>query len=240
MDPVRRPNAATVVADRIRDYIVEVGLGPGDPLPTEAVLCDELGVSRSSVREALRRLDALDFVEVRHGSGSFVGEVSLKPLVESVSFRGLIDRRSAAETLRDIVEVRRALDLGHAELVVDALTGTRQDRLRSLVTSMVERAGRGEHFPDEDRAFHAELLRGASPNLLAENLLSAFWDIHTTLVGDFEMSPPKDIALTAAAHGAMLDTAVAGDLEGYREAVKQHYAPLLRALGGAAPDHAVR
>lgn len=230
MQKVPRRSAASSVAEGIRSYIVEHALGPGDPLPTEAELCSELGVSRSSVREAIRRLDALDMVEVRHGHGTFVGQVSLKPLVESVTFRGLIDTRAGAQTLRDIVEVRRALDLGHAELVVQALAGTRQDDLHELVAAMVARAERGERFPAEDRRFHAELLARSTPNALAENLLSAFWDIHTALIGDLELAPPRDIALTAAAHGQMLERAEAGDLDGYREAIEAHYAPLLRSL----------
>lgn len=234
MDRVPRKSAAATVADGIRAYIVEHGLGPGDLLPTEAVLCAELGVSRSSVREAIRRLDALDIVEVRHGHGTFVGGISLKPLVESVTFRGLTDRRTAAEALWDIVEVRRALDLGHAQMVVASLAGTRQDDLHELVAAMVRRAGEGERFPIEDREFHAALLTRSTPNALAEDLLSAFWDIHTTLIGDLEVGVPEDILLTAQAHGAMLEAAEGGDLEGYRHAVEEHYAPLLRALSGGA------
>lgn len=239
MERVRRPSAATSVAQRIRAYIVNHTLGPGDLLPTEAVLCEELGVSRSSVREALRRLDALDIVDVRHGYGTFVGDVSLKPLVESVTFRARIDTRSAEDTLRDIVEIRQALDLGHAELVVGALKGTAQEDLHALVARMVERAERGERFPEEDREFHAQLLARSTPNRLAEDLLGAFWDIHTVLIDDLATAMPSDIALTAAAHGDMLTTAQNGDVEGYRRAVTAHYTPLLRALDartGATAD----
>lgn len=230
MERVRRPSAAASVAEGIRTYIVEHALGPGDLLPTEAVLCEELGVSRSSVREALRRLDALDIVDVRHGYGTFVGNVSLKPLVESVTFRGRIDTRTAADTLRDVIDVRQALDLGHAELVVGALRGTEQEDLHALVERMVERANRGDRFSVEDREFHTTLLARSTPNRLAEDLLGAFWDIHTVLIDDLAVAMPDDIALTAAAHGDMLAAAQAGDVEGYRRAVVAHYAPQLRAL----------
>ena len=56
--------------DAIKSYILRHGLRPGDRLPTESALCADLGVSRSSVREALRKLQALDIVTVRVGSGS--------------------------------------------------------------------------------------------------------------------------------------------------------------------------
>ena len=70
--------------DAIKSYILRHGLHPGDRLPTESALCADLGVSRSSVREALRRLQALDIVTVRQGSGSYVGEMSMQPLVETL------------------------------------------------------------------------------------------------------------------------------------------------------------
>ena len=75
--------AATTI-NAIKDYILQTHLKPGDPLPTEAQLCADLGVSRSSVREAVRTLVALDIVQVRHGHGMFVGQVSMRPMIESL------------------------------------------------------------------------------------------------------------------------------------------------------------
>ena len=56
--------SSTAIAE-IKNYILAKGLHPGDALPTESQLCTDLGVSRSSVREAVRTLVALDIVEVR-------------------------------------------------------------------------------------------------------------------------------------------------------------------------------
>src|SRR6478609_9297265 len=53
------------VVDGIKRYILEERLRPGDPLPTEPALCEALGASRSSVREAVKILNALDIVDVR-------------------------------------------------------------------------------------------------------------------------------------------------------------------------------
>ena len=74
----------------IKNYILRSGLQMGDALPTESQLCTDLGVSRSSVREAVRTLVALDIVEVRHGHGMFVGQVSMRPMVEALIFKGLL------------------------------------------------------------------------------------------------------------------------------------------------------
>ena len=66
----------STTADQIKQLILTRGLRPGDPLPTEAELCDILEVSRSSVREAIRTLSTLDIVDVRHGHGTYVGAMS--------------------------------------------------------------------------------------------------------------------------------------------------------------------
>lgn len=68
----RLPQGKTyeAVVEQIKERIVSGRLKPGSPLPTERVFCDELGVSRSSVREALRTLEAIGIVEVRRGRGA--------------------------------------------------------------------------------------------------------------------------------------------------------------------------
>ncbi|PMC76988.1 MULTISPECIES: FadR/GntR family transcriptional regulator [unclassified Brachybacterium] len=241
MSRQRRPSASDTAAEMIRDLIVQRGLRPGDLLPTEVELVEELAVSRSSVREAIRKLDALDIVDVRHGHGTFVGAVSLRPLVDSVTFRSRIDARGALTTLEDIVEVRRALDVGYGRQVVEALAGTHHEDLHGLVAEMVEHAERGEPFPQQDRAFHAALMERATGNRLGEHLLSAFWDLHTDLVQLLQVPVPARIQRTAEAHGEMLRAAEAGDLPAYLAAVDEHYAPLIEVLEtksaqGLAPE----
>ena len=89
--------------DAIKSYILRHGLHPGDRLPTESALCADLGVSRSSVREALRRLQALDIVTVRQGSGSYVGEMSMQPLVETLVLRAALDEIARDPEIAEIV-----------------------------------------------------------------------------------------------------------------------------------------
>lgn len=95
----------------IQDLILVEGLGPGDPMPTENELCEQLAISRSSVREAMRTLASLDIVEVRHGHGTFVGQLSLAPLVDGLLFRARLDDGNDLRALREVVELRIALDL---------------------------------------------------------------------------------------------------------------------------------
>ena len=110
----RRAGAPRTSCSGSRTSSCAAGLRPGDPLPTEVDLCEAVGASRSSVREAIRTLCALDLVEVRHGHGTYVGRMSMDPLVQSVSFRGRLDRDEGSGLRREVVEVRERLDQSSA------------------------------------------------------------------------------------------------------------------------------
>lgn len=222
----------SAAADQIKQLILTRGLKPGDPLPTEAELCETLDMSRSSVREAIRTLSTLDIVTVRHGHGTYVGAMSLDPMVEALVFRGVLSPEGSLDALREVVEVRLALDLAMADRVVAGAGTADAAELRGLVAEMVDKASRGEYFLEADRAFHTKLFQATS-NQLAEQLVGAFWDVHTAVIPQLGLAQPEDIHRTAEAHGTMLDSALRGDVEGYRQAVIAHYEPLQRSLSQA-------
>ncbi|MDO5065764.1 MAG: GntR family transcriptional regulator [Propionibacteriaceae bacterium] len=225
---------ARETASQIKQLIIGSKLQPGDPLPSEAELCEQLGVSRSSVREAIRTLNTLEIVEVQHGRGTFVGRASLQPLVETLVFRAIMVPGDDFKALREVVEVRESLDLTEADRVCERLRGSRNADLHELVDDMVAAAERGESFAEQDREFHTRLLKHTGLDIVAQ-LVAAFWDVHSVVLPQLSIPAPDDIELTARAHGDMLRAAEAGDAEAYRRAVKEHYAPLRRVLQTA--DH---
>lgn len=229
-----RHDGARATVTAIKDLILAEHLKPGDPMPTEAELVDRLGVSRSSVREAVRTLVALDILEVRHGTGTFVGQLSLRPLVEGMVFRGVLLPGDDLSVLREVVEVRRGLDLSLAPRVVERLSGSETDDLRDCVEQMKALAAQHTTYPVQDRQFHLNLAERLG-NALYGQLVAAFWDIHTTVAPRLGVVGQRDLDVTAAAHGAMLDAAVSGDLEAYRAAVEAHYDPILRVLDERHP-----
>lgn len=219
----------TTTAEQIKRLILRKGLRSGDPIPTETELCQELGVSRSSVREAIRTLATLDIVEVRHGSGTVVGQMSLTPLVETLVFRGVLSPGDDLAALREVVELRRAFDLTLTDQVVDAHRGRPNESIERLIAAMLAHAEKEQTFLLEDRQFHTELLSPLK-NQLAGQLVAAFWDIHTAVLPRLDLALPADLRQTAKAHSDMFTAALSGDHEGYRKAVIDHYQPLLRML----------
>ncbi len=226
-DPVSKPRRTTTQA--IKDLILARDLHPGDPMPSEADLMAMLGVSRSNLREAVRTLVALDMLEVRHGTGTFVGQLSMRPFVEALAFRGLLLPGDDFEALRQVIEVRTALDLALAATVVEQLTGDDAADLYEFCDVMERAADRGESFLEADRSFHLGLANRLGNQLYGE-LVAAFWDVHGIIGPRLGVPTPRDIHDTAIAHRHMLDAAVIGDLEAYLAAVGAHYVPLMRVL----------
>ena len=82
------------IVKQLRELIIDRHIQPGDKLPSERLLCEQLNVSRSSVREALRSLELLGLIETRHGGGTFLADVSGNQLVEILSSFILQEERS--------------------------------------------------------------------------------------------------------------------------------------------------
>lgn len=224
--PARVPWSAT---EAIQELILAEGLRPGDPMPTEVELSTRLGAGRSTIREAIRTLSTLDIVEVRHGHGTYVGTLSLAPLVDGLVFRSRFDASENFRTLREVLQTRVALDLAVAEDLAVEFKGKQTPLLDELVETMTIKAKAGESFAEEDRKFHLILMERVGNHLFGE-LVESFWRVQTEAQPHLGVAPGSDIIKTAKAHGTMLAAARAGDAEAYRKAVLDHYAPLTRAL----------
>lgn len=218
---------ATVEA--ITRYIRENQLNTGDLLPSEAALCDLLNVSRSSVREAIRTLASLDIVETRHGHGTYVGKMSLSPLVNGLVLRMTLHEGQALENLEHVVAMRETLDLANAAELAKTLKGAELPALEKVVEEMWQLHAAGESFAAQDYQFHS-LLATYLTNPLMQEFLMALWEIHTKVVPTFGLGDPEDLEHTVRAHALMLDALKAGDEPAYRELVHEHYAPLRRVI----------
>ncbi|MFG2640743.1 FadR/GntR family transcriptional regulator [Streptomyces sp. NPDC048370] len=106
----RTPPKGTVTQraiEEIKAMIAEGRLHPGERLPTERDLAAQLGLSRSSMREAVRALTAMGVLEARHGSGIYVTRLEAGDLLETF---GVVADLSRGERLVELLEVRRVLE----------------------------------------------------------------------------------------------------------------------------------
>lgn len=148
--PQATKSAPNYVIDQIRDALFSGELKPGDRMPSELELVDMFGVSRGSVRQAMKALESMGLLTIRPGDGTYINTTlssnSLNPLVFSL----LVSRPSAKE----FADARYALERDVFELILED-----KDRTSKLVESL-----------EENLARHKELVKSkADPKVLAQN-----------------------------------------------------------------------
>ncbi|WP_255951645.1 FadR/GntR family transcriptional regulator [Streptomyces odontomachi] len=206
----------------VTQLILDRGLKPGAPLPTEAELMEDLGVSRNSVREALKALQALDIVEIRHGYGTYVGQASLTPLVDGLTFRTLVLLGDDAHALNEILEVREVLEEGLIQRITPSLTEADLDALEEIVVRMEDAGQAGEAFPALDREFHERLYRVLG-NELVPQLLGAFWNVFHRVAGARGWTEDPSLEVTARRHRDILTALRARDVAAAQRAMSHHF-----------------
>ncbi|QKW06378.1 FadR family transcriptional regulator [Streptomyces sp. NA04227] len=220
--PARDRRVSGQIQGEIMQLILDRRLGPGEPLPTEAELMDRLGVSRNSVREALKALQALDIVEIRHGYGTYVGQASLTPLVDGLTFRSLARHQPGAPPLGEILQIREVLEEGLVRRVADAIGERELRALEDLVARMEEAGKAGEPFPELDREFH-ELLYRPLGNTLVAQLLGAFWNVFHRVAEAQGWTDDPSPALTVRRHRDIVTALRARDVEAAQRAMTDHF-----------------
>src|SRR5947208_5470507 len=153
----RAPSVTDDAIDKIRERIVSGAWGPGDRLPKESELAAELGLSRNSLREAVRALSQLRVLEVRQGDGTYVSSLEPDLLLESTGF---ISHLLLGETEIELYEVRRILEAAAATLAAGRIDAQEKTELALSLERMRE-AKNVEELVEADVAFHAVIAKAA-------------------------------------------------------------------------------
>lgn len=220
------PTGATEGAvQAIESYIREHHLHAGDLLPSEVELCEVLGLSRSSVREAMRILAALDVVEVRRGFGTVVSDMSLKPLIAGLSLRVSLDQAHSATHLLQIVSTREALEKSVAKELAEAHTPESLAIMREIVSDMLDSYLTTGSYAHLDRRFHTAMLAPIHNELIRE-LCDALWQVHGTVLPRLKLPQSEELERTVRSHYALIEAIETGDPTNVRQAISDHYAPL--------------
>jgi len=173
------PTRQQVVIERLKEYILAEELRAGDRLPTEGELAQQLGVSRSAIREALRALEALGIITAKQGSGRYVNRFSFQPILDNLGYSILFD----LHTFEELLEVRQKLEVGFLEEAIHHLNSEVLSRLREITAAMEKSACTEEsdaRFLDLDMEFHM-ILFSPLRNALLLKLLEVFWSVQKRL-----------------------------------------------------------
>jgi GntR family transcriptional repressor for pyruvate dehydrogenase complex len=153
---------------KIKEMIVSGELGPGARLPKEADLARRLGLSRNSLREAVRALSLVRILDVRQGDGTYVTSLDSGVLLDALTF--VLDLHQDRSVLH-LLEARRLLEAGTAALAAQRIDDERLAELRGLVEAM-RACGTVEEFVENDAAFHRTIAEVAGNPVVAALLES--------------------------------------------------------------------
>ena len=168
--PRSSANAFEVTVERLGSAIKMGFFGPGEQLPTERELCDLMGVSRTTVREAIRVLTVQGTLEVRRGrsGGTFVARELIRPSAKELHKQ--VRRRSSS--LLEILDHRLVVETGIAELAAERARHEDSRRLVALATEMHDAEDDFSRYRTMDTQFHFMIAKttgvGRLSNVLAE------------------------------------------------------------------------
>ncbi|WP_427892143.1 FadR/GntR family transcriptional regulator [Kribbella sp. GL6] len=151
-----------VAIEKIKAMILDGRLKPGDKLPREADLAEQLGISRSPLREAVSVLSMLRILDVRRGDGTYVTSLTPDLLLETMSF--IIDFHQDSSTL-DLFEVRRALEPMAAEKAARLMTDDDAAQLLALTEAVDPDSPIGDLVAN-DLEFHHRIAAAAGNPVL--------------------------------------------------------------------------
>lgn len=172
LEPVRKTKVYEGVAGQIRRLISEGRLKPGDKLPPERELAGAFGVSRTSVRDAIRVLEMMGMVEPRQGEGTVVRDLNPDSLVSPLA--SLLVRNSRLMT--ELLDVRKILEPPLAARAAAHASDEDIARLSEILDRQTEKVRRGDLAVDEDTEFHYAIATAAK-NVVVIRVVDVLMDL---------------------------------------------------------------
>jgi DNA-binding FadR family transcriptional regulator len=158
----RRPGRlASVVVDELAHRIISGAFPEGSVLPTEPVLCEQFGFSRTVIREALKQLDERGLVRVEQGRGTTVQARDSWNLLDPTVIRIALAYDTDMSLLDDLITVRRILEREMAQAAALRLTEGDLAALAENIESMKAAYDDYARFRDLDNAFHAIVMKAS-------------------------------------------------------------------------------
>ena len=232
--PIGRTRAHEQIVRLIQEEMFQGRLQPGDRLPGERELSEALGVSRSSTREALRVLEALEIVRVRPGTGPDAGSIVLREPGNGIANLLRVHVALRHFLVADVVEARILMEAWSAGMAAARASANDLDRLRTLLTGMDDPDIDIYTFNELDTEFHIGVA-AASRNPLIGYLFQAIrLAIQQRMVEGFEQVEdwPTTARRLRAEHWEVFHAIASSNAEAAAEAVRHHIERFYSEIGG--------
>ena len=212
---IKRQSIYEQVIEHLKESIIARSLQPGDRLPTEAALAEELGVSRLSIREAIKVMESWGIVQTRPGDGSRLGTCTMQPLADHLRFLYDLD----GVTLPEMATARRVLEISLLPLVVQEATEVDFLRMEEANAALREMTAKEQSAASEDMEFHLALASAAHNRALEgfSRVLHEFFDT-ISRTHRFDEAQWK----TIEEHGHLIQALRDRDLDRAQEVLIEH------------------
>ncbi|MFE7214871.1 FadR/GntR family transcriptional regulator [Streptomyces sp. NPDC001698] len=230
---VSSSRVSQLIVDQIRTLLREERLQPGDRLPSERDLCTQFGVSRVTVREALRSLEASGLVEIRLGArgGAFVTAPSSRRVGE-----GLADLLSLSPvTAAEVTEARLVFELGIVPVIVERATEEDLEALRALCDEHAEAIEQGTYDMEMSADFHTRVA-ACTHNAAIEMLVQSFHGPLLMSLREAQSIEPQMGQRGSKEHRRFVEAIAARDAEAATEIMRTHLKRTASRVKGDSRD----
>jgi GntR family transcriptional repressor for pyruvate dehydrogenase complex len=203
--PIERNPLYKQVLDRIQRLVDAGAIVPGDQLPPERELSLELGVSRTSLRQALTALEALGMIEIRHGAGAYLVATEPDQMVQSLA----VTLAEQNKRLPEAMEARMGLERFIAGLAASRRTATDLKRARRALARMEREIADGGLGTEGDAEFH-QALWSAAHNAVLQQVMESLQE-QIARIREESLSQAERPQRSLAAHWHILEAVEAGD-----------------------------
>jgi GntR family transcriptional regulator, transcriptional repressor for pyruvate dehydrogenase complex len=202
--------------EKLISHVVSGDWKAGDRIPAERDLCQQLGIARTSLREALKAMELIGMLDSRVGDGTFVCERSeflSRPLLWAFTGSDHLE-------LRDIMEARTLLEEDLAGLAAVRASGAEVEALGDLVRTMRACITHGESILDEDMKFHLAIA-AAAHNQILQNAVQLLRNLMRQWI-HFKLLIPNVPATVLKRHERIYRAICDRDPQGARAAMREH------------------
>lgn len=228
--PPRVPRMAELVASSLRRRIINGELADGAELPREAEMQAEFGVSRPSLREALRILETEGLIRIRRGKVG--GGVVQTPTAQSTAYHLGLTLQSRGATLSDVAQARVVMEPACVGLAASQDARTRKAlavRLNKLIDENESCVGESYAFTEKALEFHAAIVEfcGNTTVALLAGVVEAIWSSQERhwaqrVASDGDYPNPKYQKDVILAHRAVVEAIAKGDADAATHLMRRH------------------
>lgn len=219
-----RPPASRLGVAVVRDLVAAIVKGevePGSPLPPESVLSQTFGVSRTVVRESVKRVEEKGLIAIEQGRGTIVRPASSWNVLDPIVLSALVENDASLKVLDDLAVVRSSLEASMAALAAELRDDASLATLGHALARMTDALDDEIAFNDADAEFHLIVME-ASQNTLAESITRILFQRARESRRFRGSTAPDELRTTLDEHRLVHDAISAGDAEGAEKAMRRH------------------